>query len=208
MIVTAMGIILAVIALWFAFYTEPLSEHLQKKNAGLFDAEKYAKEQFANTDDLIAKALPVGIFLDRLQKDKRQLVKDHARVLGIGSNYFFVVKGEGTVVSNDDNGMVILSEGKRWLIPTRHVFGNLARDASGWFDIDAFPTMTDFNSVSAAVNKYIEKEVLTDDVRHMEKGTPLVFCGAVEVSRDYIDDMPGVSALSDEPQVIPFKISK
>ena len=33
------AIVAAVIALWFSFYTEPLSEKLKREQAGLFDAD-------------------------------------------------------------------------------------------------------------------------------------------------------------------------
>ncbi len=199
--------LLAFIALWFSFYTEPLSEHLRRQNAGQFNAEQYAEEGFRQTDKLTQEALPVGEFLSLSEKDKQRLVNEYGKVLGIGSNYFFVVKGKGTVIDRDDEEMIIESEDMQFRIPIRHVFGNLARDASGWFDIDAFPTITDFNSVSAAVNKHIEEQVLTEEIRGLSPGKTIVYCAAVEVNREYIENVAGVASFADQPLLIPYLLA-
>ena len=206
-IVTA-TVIASCSALWCSFYTESLSEHLRKQNAGAFDANSFVNGQFAQKDLLVRDAIPLQQLLSALNDDKERLAKEYGKVLGIGSNYFFVVKGEGTIVRNDDNGMVISSEGKEWLIPTVHVFGNLARDASGWFDIDAFPTMTDFNSVSAAVNKYIEEHVLTEEIRKGERQSVVSYCAAIEVNRDYIHGEQGAAPFDRQPLLIPYMLEK
>lgn len=206
-IITIAAVIATIIAFWCAFYTEPLSEHQRKMNAGAFDTESYVKEQFQQQGDLVEKAMPLKDFLTLLE-GKRMDIKTSGRMLGIGSNVFFVVKGEGTVVEKDDDRCIILSEGHRWSIPTRHIFGNLARDASGWFDIDAFPTMADFNSVSAAVNKYIEDNVLTDDIRNLEPQETITFCAATEVLSDYANDMSDQALPTDPATLIPYQLEK
>lgn len=206
-IITTATVIATFIAFWCAFYTEPLSEHQRKMNAGAFDTESYVKEQFQQQGELMEKAMPLKDFLTLLE-GKRSDIKIHGRVLGIGSNIFFVVKGEGTVVEKDDEHCIILSEGHRWGIPTRHIFGNLARDASGWFDIDASPTMADFNNISATVNKYLEENVLTDDIRNLKPQETVSFCAATEVLFDYADDKSDQALPSDPATLIPYQLEK
>ena len=51
------AIVAAVIALWFSFYTEPLSEKLKREQAGLFDADACVKEQWNNLVQLKTDAI-------------------------------------------------------------------------------------------------------------------------------------------------------
>ncbi|MBP5277764.1 MAG: hypothetical protein J6Z18_04660, partial [Prevotella sp.] len=77
-----------------------------------------------------------------------------------------------------------------------------------WFDIDAFPTMADFNSVSAAVNKYIEDNVLTDDIRNLEPQETITFCAATEVLSDYANYMTDQALPTDPATLIPYQREK
>ena len=174
---------------------------------GLSIRNHTSKNSFSNKVISWKKAMPLKDFLTLLE-GKRSDIKIHGRVLGIGSNIFFVVKGEGTVVEKDDEHCIILSEGHRWSIPTRHIFGNLARDASGWFDIDASPTMADFNNISATVNKYLEENVLTDDIRNLKPQETVSFCAATEVLFDYANNNSDQALPSDPATLIPYQLEK
>ena len=111
------AIVAAVIALWFSFYTEPLSEKLKREQAGLFDADACVKEQWNNLVQLKTDAIDIEDFYKQLSENRKQLAETHGRVLGVGSNNFFVVKGEGKVSFKDDEALIVEAAGQKWEIP-------------------------------------------------------------------------------------------
>lgn len=200
------AIVAAVIALWFSFYTEPLSEKLKREQAGLFDADACVKEQWNNLIQLNTDAIDIEDFYKQLSENRKQLAETHGRVLGVGSNIFFVVKGEGKVSLKDDEALMVEAVGQKWEIPMKYLFGNLARDASACFNIDDFKTMTDFNAVSAALNKQVMENVLKPAGRKAAVGKTAVFCAAIEVGNDYFSDNDENQPFSSVPQLIPYTL--
>ena len=196
----------AVIALWFTFYTEPLSEKIKREQAGLFDADACVREQWKNLEQLKAGALGIGDFNKQLADNRKQLAETYGRVLGVGSNKFFVVKGEGRIVSKNDEMLLIETDGMTGEIPLKYLFGNLARDASACFNIDDFKTMTDFNAVSAVLNKQILEKVLKPAGEKAVVGKTAAFCAAIEVDNDYFSDNGRERPFSSVPQLIPYTL--
>jgi predicted lipoprotein len=79
---------------------------------------------------------------------------------------------------------------------TKFIFGNAARDASGYFKIDEFENTMDFNAVSTELNKLILTRVITK-LDSLSAGRTIKFYGALEINSENIPK---------EIEIIPLKI--
>lgn len=194
--------IVLVIAVWFSFYTEPLSQELEQEALKEYKPEQlvehYWSTELTNTE---TNALTVSDFLNGLRTNHEQLKADHGRVLGIGSNTFYVVKGDADEPLFEENEFRFKCEGVEIHIPAKYIFGNVARDASGWFNIDDFQNTTDFNAVSACMNQRIREQVIADKPDHAADYHHCHFCGAVEVTPDQVN----AEALTVYPYILNFE---
>ena len=111
--------------------------------------------------------------------------------MGIGNIRYFLVKGEGQVLSINENDVTVLavadSNKKAIRIATEFVFGNAIRDASGKIDINEFSNTMDFNSVSAEINKIIRSQVLPQFKAKVKKGDTVQFAGAIELNKEHLN---------------------
>ena len=167
-------------ALYFSFYTENLTEKQKRE-----EMSKYNPAQLVNSfmkDSLISleqRALPISALTEGINHDAEEFAKKHGKVLGIGSPIFYIVKGECSEAQLIDNEEIhATADGINIKIPVKYIFGNNARDASGWYNIDNFKNTMDFNAVSAEMNKYITKQM---QKFQMPEDGKLTFVGAVAV---------------------------
>lgn len=167
-------------ALYFSFYTENLTEKQKRE-----EMSKYNPAQLVNSfmkDSLISleqRALPISMLTEGINHDAEEFAKKHGKVLGIGSPIFYIVKGECSEAQLIDNEEIhATADGINIKIPVKYIFGNNARDASGWYNIDNFKNTMDFNAVSAEMNKYITQQM---QKFQMPEDGKLTFVGAVAV---------------------------
>ena len=157
---TIICVILALLALWGAFYTENLTERQRREQMALLKPDElvgvFMRDSLSTLNDraVSLKQLREG-FADE------NFAKSHGRVLGIGSPTFYIVKDVCHHATVSDDEIHATAEGLSITIPLKYIFGNTAREASGWFDIDEFQNTTDFNAVSAAMNAYIAQQMKT-----------------------------------------------
>jgi len=174
--------LLFIVALWFAFYTEPLSERKAREALKQYKPEQLVEHHWQNSlPQLASQALPFGQFIEQLQADPEALRLQSGRLLGIGSNVYYVVTGDADGVTFADNEFLFDLEGVPCHIPTKYIFGNVARDASGWFDLGDFQNTMDFNSVSACINQHIKQQVISPLLADAHNISHCHFCAAVEV---------------------------
>lgn len=167
-------------ALYLSFYTENLTEKQKRE-----EMSKYNPAQLVNSfmkDSLISleqKALAISVFAEGLKNNTDDFEKKHGKTLGIGSPIFYIVKGECSEAQLIDNEEIhATADGINIKIPVKYIFGNNARDASGWYNIDNFKNTMDFNAVSAEMNKYITQQM---QKFQMSEDGKLTFVGAVAV---------------------------
>ena len=111
----------------------------------------------------------------------------YSHALGVGNIRYFLVKGEGTVASVGDNTISIsLPTGETVQLATEFIFGNATRDASGIIQITDFDNTTDLNSVSAALNDIIRKQVVPPLKAMAKPGSRLRFVGAMELNQAHV----------------------
>lgn len=92
---------------------------------------------------LADQALPIEQFLQQLQADPEALRQQSGHLLGIGSNVYYVISGDASDVTFSDHEFRFQLQDVDCHIPTKYIFGNVAREATGWFDLSslgsAFP---------------------------------------------------------------------
>lgn len=149
--------VMVIVSVCGAFYTENLTEKKKKEMMTQNNPEQCVsvlmKDSIAALEN---RAITLGELAKGISTNHQEFAKKHGKTLGIGSPVFYVVHGRC------DNPQLIqeeklqgISEGVPFSIPLKYIFGNTARDASGWYNIDDFQNTMDFNDISAAMNKLI-----------------------------------------------------
>lgn len=185
-------------AVYFSFYTENLTERQKREEMSRYNPEqlvnKIMKDSLASLEQ---KALSISMLAEGIKNNAEEFAKTHGKVLGIGSPVFYIVKGEcHDAKLTDGEEIHATADGISIKIPIKHIFGNNARDASGWFNIDNFKNTMDFNAVSAEMNKYITKE--TAGFKMPAEGQTVTFVGAVAVPPHSSD----ISTLEITPYIL------
>lgn len=170
------------IALWFSFYTEPLSQRQAREAMKQYNPEQLVEYHWQNSlASLADQALPIEQFLQQLQADPEALRQQSGHLLGIGSNVYYVISGDASGVTFSDHEFRFQLQGIDCHIPTKYIFGNVAREATGWFDLGEFQNTMDFNSVSATINQRIRDQVIAPLLTDSTTLTSCHFCAAIEV---------------------------
>ena len=173
-------ILIVIVSLWGAFYTENLTEKRQQEKIAQYNPEQLVADAMSNSlDGLQNRAVTLSELVAGIETDSNLFAQKYGRTLGIGSPVFYVVKGQydafqlvqGEKLQGTMDGVAIT-------IPLKYIFGNTARDASGWFNIDNFQNTMDFNAVSAAMNAYISNQLKNF---HFIPSTEIEFIGAVAI---------------------------
>ncbi len=195
-----LAIAASILALYFSFYTESLSEKQLKEQFKKFNPAQLVDYCWEHKlEDLVRSALPCEEFFAGLQNNAKDFSDKQGKVLGIGSNYFFVIQARAEIASVDEyNLYLILKNDIKAIIPKVNIFSNLARDASSWFSPDDFQNAMDFNALSSYLNKKILQEVLAPLSEQLRAGVRIEFVAAVEVN---INDLP-----LKELVLIPYQI--
>ena len=131
---------------------------------------------------LASRAVSIGQLASGI--NDAEFMAGNSKVLGIGSPLFLVVRGEMDNPTLIDDELKATVDGVETNIPLKYIFGNTARDASGWFNIDDFRNTPDFNAVSAEMNKYIRTKVIGNKQQKFSQPTHIEFIGAVGISAD------------------------
>lgn len=151
-------VILALVALWGAFYTENLTEKQRREQLAQLKPDELVDVLMR---DSLSSLEQRAITLKQLKDGYRDeaFAKQYGHVLGIGSPTFYIIKDVCRHATIADDEIHAVAEGLQVTIPLKYIFGNTAREACGWFNIDNFQNTTDFNAVSAAMNAYITQQV-------------------------------------------------
>jgi len=194
--------VLFLVAVWFSFYTEPLSVKKEREALKQYKPEQLVEHYWTKElTDLESNALDVENFVQKFQADPSGLQKMSGHVLGIGSNVCYVLKGEADNLIYENHEFHFKMNGIQFTIPAKYIFGNTARDACGWFKIDDFQNTMDFNAVSACMNQRIKEHVIGNIIERASESTQCRFCGAVEIS----PEARTIDALTLYPYILELK---
>lgn len=175
--------IIVIAAVWGSFYTENLTEKKQREMMTQNNPEQWVATFMQDSlTTLKDKAVTLRKLAEGIATGHKEFAERHGRTLGIGSPVFYVVQGtcEAPQLINGEE-LQGTAEGVPFSIPLKYIFGNTARDASGWFNIDDFLNTMDFNAVSAALNNYIAARLKAFQWTPQQ---PIEFTGAVAIPAD------------------------
>ena len=183
-----LGILAVLLVLFFSFDIKKLDE-IETSGADKFDATEYAADFFTKKLPLVIDQAPdIGTLTKLLQNDPANAFEQFGHKLGISKTWYFMVRGEGTIDSVEEENLVVTTNsGFRTRVATSFIFGNAVRDGSGAVDIDEFLNMTDFNNVSIAINDIVKNEVVPPLREKAKPGMKITFAGAFEIKEDDID---------------------
>lgn len=187
------------IVIYSSVYFRPLDQKLAEGKEITFDAKSFVNgiwenELFAAYDS----APDLSDILDQLKSDPELTFELESKSLGIGNIGYFKVKGEGMVLSVNENNVMLLVGDQTIELETEFIFGNAVRDASGLIQVNDYDKTSDFNLISETINDKIRSEVIPGFRAKVKKGNSVRFQGAIELNKAHLD--------LNQPEVIPVSI--
>ena len=179
--------VLAVI--FFSLKIENLKKYKSANSKETFDATVYAQNFWdEKLPQATENATDFSDFIIQLKLNKEEAFSKFGRILGIAKTHYFMLKGEGTIESVDNEFLLVKTAKNESLkIATDFIFGNAVRDGSGVVSINNFLNMTDFNNVSVAINKLVKENVVAQIKNSAKPGMKIEFIGATELRLENID---------------------
>lgn len=160
-----------------------------------FDAAAFV-DQFW-TERLVpgtARAVDAAELIAAVERDRESARRTYGRSVGLGSVYYYFVKGAGRVVSieKDSVGLSLRADQSavQVSLQTGNIFGNAVRDGTGLLDVNDFANSQDFNALSSEINRRIEKQVLPALRKHGAVGDHIRFVGCAEIMDEATDLYP------------------
>lgn len=186
------GLIALLFIGYHSVYFKSLSEVKASTSSEKINTSEYTRT-FWNKKLIpsLNKSLPINDLIALLKSNPDQAFKVHGHALGIGDLKYFMVKGEGKITKINENDILVLSiatpENLMVKIATEYVYGNAVRDASGLINMNEFDNTSDFNEVSAGINKIIREEVLPGFRKQAASGDRIQFVGAIELNKKFLN---------------------
>lgn len=179
-------IIPVLVLTYFSLSIENLDEHRAKSSTVAFNVPDYVQRFWDNDLPLCIEKAPFATeLLALLNSNPDQAFEKFGHKLGISKTWYFMVKGTGTIESVDEEFLLVsLSDSLKIKVATDFIFGNAIREGSGKVNINDFLNMTDFNSVSVAINKMAKEKVVTRLKKAAKAGQQIDFAGAFELSEE------------------------
>ncbi len=193
-------LIIAAFALYNSVFFEKLDQRKMEQMKKNFNPKQAVDFFWKNEAPGILKtAMSLNKFDSLLSSNPKQLIQKYGKTVGISSDYSFLVKGAAkTAAPGADKIPVTLPNGNyKYNLVLKYIFGNTARDAVGFFNVDDFNNTMEFNEVATELNKVILGKVIDDKFDSLAVGTNVNFIGAVEINRENI---------KKEMEIVPLKL--
>jgi predicted lipoprotein len=168
------------------FHVVPIGQSTTSQQTSAFNAREFAEDYWqSRLIPGLADAHDAASVLKALDADVQQARSEFGRAVGLGRSSYFLVRGEGTIVSIEKNRIgVALSADARdpdLLITTGAVFGNAVRDAPGLLAAGDFTHSQHFNELAAELNLLVENRVGKPFSKQAQVGRKVRFVGCIEV---------------------------
>jgi predicted lipoprotein len=189
-------VVLAVLCVAFPpFHFRSLQAVREARAGAQFDATDFAGKFWTGTLLPAAEqAADAARVLEEIATNPKSVREQFGRTVGVGSSYYLFLRGEGRVVSTDDDAIGLSlkpgADEPQIVIELGFVFGNAVRDATGLIKASSYPNAQEFNDVSAALNNIVETSVLPRLQKIAQVGDRIQFVGCVEVSDEEMDLKP------------------
>lgn len=172
------------ISIYNSVYIKALDKVKQGKNNTIFDAKSYAN-QFINTKVETLPALNVSEFLNDISKDVKKYSEANGNKLGISNDYYFITEGNATVLSIEEEDVVVsLTENNKQIIRIAidFIFGNAIREGAKTANISDYQNTMDYNNISVELNNIIRETIIPPFTKAVKEGDTLYFKGAIKVN--------------------------
>lgn len=177
------------------FHIKRLAPKDLAQNSGDFDATRFA-ETFWN--QRLLKALDdwsdAAAVVDALREDSRRAAERYGRTVGVSRARLLCVRGRGTIVSIEEQGIGIAVHGEGAspdvVLRTGLLFGNTVRDAGGLLSAGDFSNSQHFNDVSTQLNRIVEAQVIAPLKTRAQLGRPITFVGCGQLLPDSESALP------------------
>jgi predicted lipoprotein len=191
----------AVLLLAFAGYLLPLfhihklDEIERQRMMAQFNPEEFSKNFWKNQlRQSMDQAVSVQALMSLIQNDPEQAKEKYANTIGIGSAYYYYLKGTGYVKSIEDGAVAVVVRQENQVpdlrIITGKIFGNAIRNGCNQLNISDFPNSQEFNQISMYLNKIVENQVLPPFMNKVSIGDRVNFVGCCEVIDEDTDLHP------------------
>lgn len=177
------------------FHIHSLDEIERNRALEQFNPEMFTKE-FWNNQLLLSseQAVPIQTLIPLINNNPEKAKEDYSNAMGIGSLYYYFVKGSGYVKNIEENAVVIVlqksSPNPELRIQTGKIFGNAIRDGTNLLNVSDFPNSQQFNQISMHLNRIVENEVLSSFKNKVTVGDCVDFVGCCEVVNEETDLYP------------------
>jgi predicted lipoprotein len=115
-----------------------------------------------------------------LRRDPAAAVERHGRRVGLGSAAYFFARGTGRVTAVERSRLLVEVDGALVAVRTGPVFGNVVRDGCGLLELNQAPGLTEFNLLSAELNRLVEARVQPPLRAGIAVGATVTFAGCAE----------------------------
>jgi len=173
-----------------------LEQKRAEDRAKRFDAAQYARDFWENRlPGVLETAQDAEELIGLFNADMNAAIRK-GRTLGHSRVHAYLLKGEGTIVSVDKDGLrvsvTVPEDPPEILLCTgAYISGNAVRDASGLVDVSAFSDTMKFNKISFEINKIVVQEVIEPfHDTGPQAGRTIAFVGAAEVAEDATEEVP------------------
>jgi predicted lipoprotein len=126
-----------------------------------------------------ARAPAATVLLADLSRDAAAAAKTHAHRVGLGSAAYYFVRGTGRITAVERGRLLVEIDGATVALRTGPVFGNVVRDGCGLLDVNQVPGLTEFNALSAELNRLVEEKV-QPTLKNAVVGATVTFAGCAE----------------------------
>jgi predicted lipoprotein len=180
------------VLLWFfpLFHIVPVRSSNEAATAAMpMDAAEIASGLWTDrVPSALTNAADANEVFALFKRDAKEARTQFGRSLGIGASAFYLLKGEGRIVSVDRKGVAVaLTDGSAEAevsLKNGLIFGNTVRDSLGLVRASDYPNSQDFNDLSAELNKRVEAEVLPGLKERAAEGGRIRFVACVELADD------------------------
>jgi predicted lipoprotein len=192
-------IILAVLAICNSVYFEKLDARKQRAIVKNFNPKELVDYFWKNELDKALKAsIDLKTFDSLLLVNPKSLKDKYGKSVGITSTFSCLVYTTTKISKPAEDKLVVEFKGnKKYNLLLKYIFGNTARDATGYFKVSDFTNSVDFNAVSSELNAIIQKNVIATSIDSLISGRSLKFVGAVNVNSETV---------SEELDIVPLKM--
>jgi predicted lipoprotein len=202
----SVGIIAAILVVYFSLDIQDLKKHKAARDTNTFNVADYTARFWNDSLPVsIAKAPQLMDLLKLLNENPESAFEKYGKKLGISKTRYFMMSGKGQIEKVEEEFLLLATDKNTKIkIATDFIYGNSVRDGSGKVNINDFLNMTDFNAVSVAINKMVKEKVVSRLKKSATVGQWLEFTGAMELSEENID----LSAISLIPVSVKLSDAK